>query len=52
MSHKQVLTVVKIRLKTGKTTIPGAVWCMVVPHSCENKAISAPSWGLDGWGLG
>ena len=21
-----------------------AVWCMLVPHSCENKAISAPSW--------
>ena len=25
---------------------------MLVPHSCENKAISAPSWGLAGWGLG
>ena len=25
---------------------------MVVPHSCENKAISATSWGLAGWGLG
>ena len=22
---------------------------MVVPHSCDNKAISAPSWGLAGW---
>ena len=24
-----------------------AVWCMLVPHSCENKAISAPSWAWD-----
>ena len=36
--------------QTGKTTIPGVgsmvygVGCRVVPHSCENKAISAPSW--------
>ena len=22
---------------------------MVVPLSCDNKAISAPSWGLAGW---
>ena len=22
---------------------------MVVPHSCDYKAISAPSWGLAGW---
>ena len=59
MSHEQVPTVVILRLETGKSTIPGVgcmvygVWCrMVVPHSCENKAISAPSLGLDGWGLG
>ena len=25
------------------------VSCMVVPQSCENKANSAPSWGLAGW---
>ena len=42
-------TVVIIRLETGKTTILGVgcragVGCRVVPHSCENKAISAPSW--------
>ena len=45
MSHEQVPTVVILRLETGKSTIPG-VWCRrrVVPHSCENKAISAPSW--------
>ena len=51
-SHEQVPTVVKIRLKTGKTTIPGygGVWCRVVPHSCGNKDISAPSWGLIGLG--
>ena len=41
-SHEQVPTVVIIRLKTGKTTIPGCV--------CENKAISTTSWGLAGWG--
>ena len=55
-SHEQVPTIVIKRLETDKTTIPGCygVWCMVglVPHSCENKAISAPSWGLAGWGLG
>ena len=28
------------------------VWCRVIPHSCENKAISAPSWGLAGWSMG
>ena len=22
---------------------------MVVPYSCDNKAISAPRWGLAGW---
>ena len=47
-SHEQVPIVVIIRLKTGKTIIPG-VWCMVVPHNCDNKATSAPSWGLAGW---
>ena len=52
MSHEQVPTVVIIRLETGETTITGVwccmvygVWCMVVPHSCDNKTISAPSWG-------
>ena len=25
------------------------VGCTVVPHSCDNKAFSAPSWGLAGW---
>ena len=45
MSHEQVPTVVILRLETGKSTIPGVVGCRrVVPHSCENKAISAPSW--------
>ena len=56
-SHEQVPTVVMIRLKTGETTIPGVVWCRmvhgvgvrVVPQSCDDKAISAPSWGLAGW---
>ena len=57
-SHEKVPTVVIKRqgLETGKTPIPG-VWCMVsygvgcrvVPHSCDNKAISAPSWVLAGW---
>ena len=36
-------------LKDLKTTILGG-W--VVQLSCEIKAISAPSWGLAGWGLG
>ena len=46
MSHEQVPTVVILRFETGKSTIPGVgAGCrMVVPHSCENKAISAPSW--------
>ena len=49
MSHEQVPTVVILRLETGKSTIPGgcmvyAVCRMLVPHSCENTAISAPSW--------
>ena len=44
MSHEQVPTVVILRLETGISTIPGVGCCMVVPHSCENKAISAPSW--------
>ena len=50
-SHELVPTVVIMRLEAGKTTIPGwyGVGCRVVPHSCENKAISAPSWGLAGW---
>ena len=26
-----------------------SVECMVVSHSCDNKAITAPSWGLAGW---
>ena len=54
-SHEQVPTVKIIRLETGKNIIPGCMYgvgCMVVPHSCENKAISAPSWGLAGLGLG
>ena len=25
------------------------VGCMVVSHSCDNKDISAPRWGLAGW---
>ena len=49
MSHEQVPTVVIIRLETGETTISGVRCRMVVPHSCDNKAISAPSWGLAGW---
>ena len=54
--HKQVVN--KLLMRHAKNTIPGvccilyAVCCMVVPHSYENKAISAPSWGLAGWGLG
>ena len=32
----------------AETTIPG-IGCRVVPHSCENEAISAPSWGLAVW---
>ena len=56
MNNEQVPTVAIKRLETGKTTIPG-VWCpivygvgcRVVPHSCDSKAISAPSWGLAGW---
>ena len=49
--HEQVPTVVMIRLETGKLLFQVyVVWCcMVVPHSCDNKAISAPSWGLAGW---
>ena len=49
MSHEQFPTVVILRLETGKSTIPGVGCRMVVPHSRENKAISAPSWDL---GLG
>ena len=26
--------------------------CAAYVHHCENKAISAPSWGLANWGLG
>ena len=39
-------TVVIMRLKTSKTTILGG-W--VIHNHTNNKAISAPSWGLAGW---
>ena len=42
-------------LKDLKTTILGGWWVggwWVVQLSCEIKAISAPSLGLAGWGLG
>ena len=58
-SNEQVPTVVKIRLKTGKTTIPGrygvgcrvyGVLCRVVPHSCGNKAPPpAGDWLAGAW---
>ena len=52
MSHEQVPAVVMMRQAKLLFRVYG-VWCrMVVPYSCENKAISAPSWGLAGWGLG
>ena len=48
-----------IAVTMAETTIPGAwcrvngVWCMVVPHSCDNKAISARlSWSGAGADLG
>ena len=38
-SQEQVSKVGKLLFYSG--------W--VVPHSCDNKAISTPSWGLAGW---
>ena len=42
MSSEQVVN----KSWTGKNYYSGLVGCrvLVVPHSCENKAISAPSW--------